>query len=77
MPAQARYDILATCVLELHRVGILDSASPTPLPHSQLPAPNQVGPVFPTGVHVTSTSLQRFFGITVPLERGVSGIVHA
>ena len=42
-PAQARYDILATCVLELHRVGILDSASPTPLPHSQLPVPNQVG----------------------------------
>ena len=39
MPAQARYDILASCVLELHRVGILDRASPTPLPHSQLPAP--------------------------------------
>ena len=40
---QARYEILASCLGELHRVGVLDPASPMPLPFSQLPAQPQVG----------------------------------
>lgn len=33
---QARYEILRSCLLELHRVGILDKESATPLPFGQL-----------------------------------------
>ena len=35
---QARYEILASCLAELQRVGVLDTASLSPLPYSQLPA---------------------------------------
>lgn len=43
---QARYEILRSCVLELHRVGILDKDSAAPFPFSQLPSQPQANLLF-------------------------------